>query len=95
MPPAASSAIASSPPFFAMVPYSAMSTCAVRSTQPIFSASLPASVTGSGTSYGMSQQVVTPPAAALRVAPSIPAQPSAEEVCMCPSTSPGRINRPE
>ena len=94
MPPAASSGIASTPPVLVMVPYSAISTCAVRSTQPILSASLPASVTGCGTSYGMSQQVVTPPAAALRVAPSIPIQPSADEVCMCPSTSPGRISRP-
>ena len=34
-----------------------------------------ASVTGCGTSYGMSTQVVTPPAAALRVAPSMPGQP--------------------
>ena len=70
------------PPDFLIVPYSAMSTCDVRSTQPILSASTAASVTDCGTSYGMSQQVVTPPAAALRVEPSIPAQPMADEVCM-------------
>ncbi len=47
-------------------------------------------VTACGTSYGMSTQVVTPPAAADRVAPSIPGQPMAELVCMWPSTRPGR-----
>lgn len=39
----------------------------------------------------MSQQVVTPPAAALRDAVSIPGQPVEEEVCMWPSTRPGKI----
>jgi hypothetical protein len=73
----------------AIVPYSATSTCAVRSTQPILSASTAALVTACGTSYGMSTQVVTPPAAAERVAPSMPAQPIAELVCMWPSTRPG------
>ena len=77
-----------------IVPYSAMSTCAVRSTQPILSARIAASVTGRGTSYGMSTQVVTPPAAALFVAVSMPGQPVEDEVCMCPSTSPGRISLP-
>ena len=43
----------------------------------------------------MSTQVVTPPAAADIVAPSIPGQPAEEEVCMCPSTSPGSTSFPE
>ena len=82
-------------PSLRMVPYSATSTWAVRSTQSIFSARIDASVTGRGTSYGMSTQVVTPPAAAERVEPSMPGQPMDEEVCMWPSTRPGKMNDPE
>ena len=94
MPPAARSGIAPTPPVLVIVPYSAMSTCAVRSTQPILSARIAASVTGRGTSYGMSTHVVTPPAAALLVAVSMPGQPVDDDVCMWPSTSPGRISLP-
>src|SRR5262245_55288070 len=43
----------------------------------------------------MSTQVVTPPAAAVFVVPSMPDQPSADPVCTCPSTSPGKISAPE
>ena len=39
----------------------------------------------------MSQRVVTPPAAAHRVAVSMPGQPVDDEVCIWPSTSPGRM----
>ena len=67
----------------------------MRSTQPILSARIAASVTGSGTSYGMSTHVVTPPAAAHFVAVSMPGQPVDDEVCMWPSTNPGRISLPE
>src|SRR3954454_16726853 len=42
----------------------------------------------------MSQHVVTPPAAADRDAVSMPGHPVEDEVCMCPSTSPGNIRLP-
>ena len=92
-PPAARSGIASSPPCFLIVPYSPMSTCAVRFTHPIFSSSKAALWMLCGTSYGMSMQVVMPPAAALRVAPAMPEKPMLLPVCMCPSTRPGKISR--
>ena len=49
-PAAASPAMASTPPALVMVPYSAMSTWEVAFTTATFSAKIPASVTGRGTS---------------------------------------------
>ena len=67
---------------------------AVRSTQPIFCSSSSGEWMDCGTSYGMSTQVVMPPAAAERVAPSIPGKPMLLPVCMWPSTRPGMMSWP-